>query len=1470
MSFRGEFKDFVEGFKFGQNVWQENARTKLLEAQTKKASPAPYDPEGPGPFSNPAPKVPESESQPDTPTPKASETKTNTDGDVITGEGGTEGGTLGGSAGGDTMGGGTIVQQAYNYYRGKGLPHAASAGIAGNIGQETGNDWNVIKGTRKGDAGASSYAAQWNGKRLANLRKFSGTPNPSLKNQLDFILEEMKPDSPYADPQAAASFSQLHAAKTPAEAVAIFRKNFERPSANDLASRVKWAGRVSDTGNYETAMLDTAGSGVSGDRLVDSGTVPQDDEGAIPEGDTQRSSDGGDGYTSGSPRAGVDVAAVDLPDINFQPVPLPMLPGMRAATGGAIPEPKRYLAGGFEQGIENIAGSAPSQASQDPTAAAAGGWKTMARSQADLANGTAMTGATRPQWGNMAGQGLWGMRTPPPPAAPGITPAPGGWNAIPGSGVALPGGQVVQQPGLVAAPVAPVAGAPGGTTATTDTGTHPIGTPIVLPAEPAHVTPPAVAPTPTVTPSQTAFDKLTKKPKTVAPVAPTGPVEYQTQGTLPQTGRMMPQEYNQAVQQYAVYYGIPVGEAAKLFKPYPQRDTSNAKGTGGGQRREIVQIPGPPPKYVLDAYGKPKPAAKPVTPTKKKTAPVKKKAGTTSQQQFDTLTKFDGGAIPEPGETGYFARGGSVPGGSSFEEETRIAERGLNERQRESGLSGRDIAARRRNIAGRNVSSTAYDPTKDPTLFQPRKTKTRTGGGGGGSGDKTSSTGPSGGMTTEEKRAEERDRTLEPPAVTTGGGMTTEERRAEERDRTLAPPATAIPEDPRLNIPLPDNTAPAAPAIPEDAPTPDPMRATPPPEEQPPAAPAPEITGGGVDRAAEAERRRLAAEQAELERRRSSGVVAEERKRQLREKFPNAKFPADPASSFTPDTNMVRPAPQPQPQPNVGFGDVGNTQFSAARKRIAAGENAKDVGEELIQSGQPVDLWPTDLQNAYYGFAPPPVIDNKSGGALRPAVVKPSGFYAEGGAIPDEEEQSDRAGYTTSGPGPQQRNAGGYRTSATGGGAPAAAPAEEEPVQDLAPTPEARSSIARALDGGLKFLQQTFTGRDGAIATPDDGAVRDQGAKRMASGEGAATQEEVNQIDDQVDPQRKLDEGDRQMTRLAKVVDWYQQQGRTKEAQSAAASLMQYGATRFSQLGSVAAAAYADYQKSGDINDLNEAVKYLEHAYQFIPDGSTFDITIDPKTHQLQAMKTDADGNETPYNIQASELPGLIRQVQSKSPYWQQITRMADPEGYKSDLIEKRQEAAAVRTDERAAHREKKQDERTAEREALTDKRAAQRDEEWYRRQAATEDRQQRQSDRVYARDHPDIWPTLNPLVATYRAAKKAYDDADDPDNVELRSALDKAGSAIWDAMPPNDRRNPELLQQLGIYPDDWDYVGNNAGATGGPATPAGGATPADPSTAGAPTPAQPAVGAGASEGRTATGPNGEKMVVKNGQWVPA
>lgn len=392
--------------------------------------------------------------------------------------------------------------------------------------------------------------------------------------------------------------------------------------------------------------------------------------------------------------------------------------------------------------------------------------------------------------------------------------------------------------------------------------------------------------------------------------------------------------------------------------------------------------------------------------------------------------------------------------------------------------------------------------------------------------------------------------------------------------------------------------------------------------------------------------------------------------------------------------------------------------------------------------------------------------------------------FAQGGAIP--ERQSWHAGAPVPGvnlvdPGTQTPTS----------------QEQDTPPAPVQPTKKLRDHVAIALDGGVKFLTSHFgLNPSGAIATPQDGGRAQAGAQRFAQGEGQSTPEEIQGVDNKIDPNRQLSEGQRQMTRLAKTMDWYLQQGRPKDAQAAAASLMQYGATRFSRLGSLAAAAYDEYQQTGDQKHLQHTINFLENAYEMIPDGARMDVAIDPQSKTLVATHIDAEGNEQQFDISPQEIPALIKSVQDKSSYWQSVFQLADPAGARQQAGFRH--SAAVKREDRAynASQSAIRDQRTAARADATanriDARQAAREKSAEERAIAREGRQSSRKD--------VNWETVNPLQQAADAAKNAL--TDDP---ATQTALDQAASKLWDALPPAANR-AQLMKDMGFDKAEWTY----------------------------------------------------------------
>ena len=324
---------------------------------------------------------------------------------------------------------------------------------------------------------------------------------------------------------------------------------------------------------------------------------------------------------------------------------------------------------------------------------------------------------------------------------------------------------------------------------------------------------------------------------------------------------------------------------------------------------------------------------------------------------------------------------------------------------------------------------------------------------------------------------------------------------------------------------------------------------------------------------------------------------------------------------------------------------------------------------------------------------------------------------------------------------------------------------------------------------------------------------------RFARGEGSASPDEIRGIDDAIDPDRQLDEADRHMTRLAKTTEWYLQQGRTEDAERSAASLLQYGSRRFSQLGSVAANQYEAFQRTGDPEYLQGTINILEQAYKLIPDGAYFDIALDPKSGRLTTTHITPDGKEERYDLRPDQLPGLIEQAQNGSIYWNTMFKLGNPKGAEKRETRQYEER---REGEKRGYEESK---------AETKRRQQLEDAEARERRANAEFDRRRREDREYREAHPtsggasvdeeafnEAWSAADLAQKAYKDAKNTS-EADDPDSdpevAALKDAYDEAASRFADTIPFN-RRSLEL-QRYGF--ENFNYVGGDEEAPAAPSS---------------------------------------------------
>lgn len=124
------------------------------------------------------------------------------------------------------------LQDALNYFVGKGYTREQSAGIVGNLHGESGLSTTIV-----GDGGKAVGLAQWHPDRQNIFKKIFGIDirNATFEQQLAFVDYELNNNESRAG-------RSLRASGSVSEATAAFMRDYERPaSMNSLGDRVKAA-----------------------------------------------------------------------------------------------------------------------------------------------------------------------------------------------------------------------------------------------------------------------------------------------------------------------------------------------------------------------------------------------------------------------------------------------------------------------------------------------------------------------------------------------------------------------------------------------------------------------------------------------------------------------------------------------------------------------------------------------------------------------------------------------------------------------------------------------------------------------------------------------------------------------------------------------------------------------------------------------------------------------------------------------------------------------------------------------------------------------------------------------------------------------------------------------------------------------------------------------------------------------------
>jgi len=139
------------------------------------------------------------------------------------------------------------IKFACNYFTSKGYNNIHTAGIIGNLMQES-----SLKTGAVGDGGISFGLAQWNGLRRTNLNNFASSKEESpddLLVQLEFINHELKESGDNGGGSESKAYLALLTTKNIEDATRIFMLQYERPNPDyaNLPARLIYANKVVDT-----------------------------------------------------------------------------------------------------------------------------------------------------------------------------------------------------------------------------------------------------------------------------------------------------------------------------------------------------------------------------------------------------------------------------------------------------------------------------------------------------------------------------------------------------------------------------------------------------------------------------------------------------------------------------------------------------------------------------------------------------------------------------------------------------------------------------------------------------------------------------------------------------------------------------------------------------------------------------------------------------------------------------------------------------------------------------------------------------------------------------------------------------------------------------------------------------------------------------------------------------------------------
>lgn len=315
-------------------------------------------------------------------------------------------------------------------------------------------------------------------------------------------------------------------------------------------------------------------------------------------------------------------------------------------------------------------------------------------------------------------------------------------------------------------------------------------------------------------------------------------------------------------------------------------------------------------------------------------------------------------------------------------------------------------------------------------------------------------------------------------------------------------------------------------------------------------------------------------------------------------------------------------------QPSSGRGRTGSHRhdhgdaadvfiYKDGRKLDWANPKDRPIFEELVARGKQAGLTGFGAGQGYMqpgsmhvGYGTPAVWGAGGSGDTAAAWLKKAyaGNYARGGmvaAIPDdtnqmEEDQDQPAGlFTISVDDTDTGREMGAIPEETEGKTPSPQYAGAVEGQKEAPTDDPYELGRRAVRDGLnQAIKNSGADNNAAIDDPELEKMR----QNYIRGYGAAPSQMMRQVLDKIDPDKKMRPGERNMMAMGTVYRYYMEKGDLKQAQEAAASMVQYYRQQSQQYLALAQAA-------AEGGDADNAAKAAMAAYANVPNGR--DLTIE-------------------------------------------------------------------------------------------------------------------------------------------------------------------------------------------------------------------------------------------------------------------